>query len=140
MQAGGGLAGHRGQQPRAGGDKSSTATPPQSGYNNVWAVPLKKIVAADGELLLELDGLVSAKMNGKNLLATIEAKHKVTTTKIDDRSTQNGKFQALLVKLQTSSLAEVKAEGAARPHVDCCAVLQQYGDAEVQHFLGGVHF
>ena len=114
----------------------------KSGYDNVWAVPLKKIVAADGELLLllELDGLVAAEMKGKSLLATIEAKHKVTTANIDNRNTQNGKFQALLTKLQTSTAADIKAEGAARPHVDCCAVLQQYADAEVQHFLGGMHF
>ena len=112
----------------------------KSGYNNVCALQLRKIFAADGELLLDLDGLVSAKMDGKNFLATIEAKDKVTMTKIDDRSTQNGKFQALLVKLQTSSLAEIDAEGAASSHVECCVGLQKYGDGEVQHFLGGVHF
>ena len=55
------------------------------GCISIWVVPLKNIIAEDGGGMLELDELFAAEKGGKALLlATGEAKRKVSMTKIKE--------------------------------------------------------
>jgi len=115
-----------------------------AGYSNIEPVPLTNVYGVDGSVLVEVDELLSAcgpaTDSKARVLITVEAKHEVTTGKIDDREKQNDAFAKLLVELRSRSLDALDATGACSRHLDCCAVLRLYAFAEVQHYLGGVHF
>ncbi|KXZ52348.1 hypothetical protein GPECTOR_10g982 [Gonium pectorale] len=112
----------------------------QSGFTDVRRVPLQMIYGADGDVLIEMDGLLAARKGDTDFLITVESKHKVTTDKISQRAEQNQKLEALLSQLRGSSLEAVWATEASRQHIDCCAMLLLYAKAEVLHFVGGIHF
>ena len=112
----------------------------EAGFTDLENVSLKKLFGADGDLLIEFDGLLSACKDGELFLVTVEAKHKVTTEKIQDRIDQNNKLEALLSELRRCTIEDVVAKGGKAVHTQNCLVLHYFANAKVLHFIGGVHF
>ncbi|GLC53896.1 hypothetical protein PLESTB_000801300 [Pleodorina starrii] len=79
----------------------------KAGFTDVKDVALEKLVGADGDLLIEFDELLSARKDGQLFLVTVEAKHKITTEKIQDRIEQNNKFEMFLSELQKRTFEEL---------------------------------
>lgn len=114
----------------------------ETGFADVKNVSLKKLYGADGNLLIEFDGLLSARKDGELFLVTVEAKHKVTTEKVQERIEQNNKLEALLSELRQRTLEDVAGTDPTAAHTQTCLVLHSFAqaNAKVLHFIGGVHF
>ncbi|GLC75418.1 hypothetical protein PLESTF_001634700 [Pleodorina starrii] len=95
----------------------------KAGFTDVKDVALEKLVGADGDLLIEFDELLSARKDGQLFLVTVEAKHKITTEKIQDRIEQNNKFEMFLSELQKRTFEELLTMDPTEVHTQNCLVL-----------------
>jgi DNA mismatch repair ATPase MutS len=102
---------------------------------------LKIIYTEKGSPMLQLDGLVEAYDGSKVVLATVEAKHHVTTSRIKEREERNASLAQLLLSLKAKSYDQIMSQTSVHAKFkESSVALLPFVDAEVRHYIGGCKF
>ena len=105
-----------------------------SGYST-GTLSTTKVYDKDGQVILELDGLIVAESTEEcPLLITIEAKHSLKEMHINARQEKLSKFVRFL-----SSIPENDDKSARPKYRSCCGNLRPYMNYECRHYIGGVN-
>ena len=106
--------------------------------SSVYPLPVSQVYGADGQSFVQLDGMLVVKQaRWFTELLLVEAKHKVTQDKIDDKQS---KFQKLGKFLQCLHQEE-SDDGDNHPaFLSSKDALRRYCDCRVSWFIGGVSF
>lgn len=97
----------------------------------------RKIYTPTGNILLELDGIMSAEKEDDCLLLTVKAKHNVDKDGINNRLNKLQKFKSFLRSIPTTE--EIVTIQNMKYKL-CCERYIKYKNVKLMHYIGGEHF